>query len=63
MTLTDSIKAMPCTDPLPHWIQIPAVMILLVLIGFCFGLQVGIIYTHWFEKWIAKWLGAPNDSH
>jgi len=62
MTLTPN-----CVDPLPHWIQIPAVMVLLLLVGFGFGVQVGIIYTHWFEKWIArlfaKLLGAQNDSH
>lgn len=42
-------------DSLPHWIQIPWVMFLLMLFGASFGFQFGVLWEGYLRKWVT-WL-------
>jgi len=43
----------PCqlwpNHPLPTWLQSPLVIILLLLVGACFGWTAGCAFTHWWH--------------
>ena len=46
-------------DVLPHWIQIPLVMFLLVAMGFIWGWVAGVMWEHWFMRQVTaliEWL-------
>lgn len=49
-------------DPLPHWIQYPAFMFLLIGVGVCIGFQLGILWEHWISKFV-DWLFGKRVAH
>lgn len=45
----------PCVDPLPHWMQIPVVFVLMLLAGAGMGFSAGIAFEHYIMRRFREW--------
>lgn len=60
----------PCqlwpNHPLPVWLQTPGVIIMMILIGVCFGVQLGMMWRSGIDKlfdWMFKKLVKDSESN